>query len=168
MIHRAGLTLQPGFTLLFVNSKDNDSLFHALAILIYEGSHNHDVCRQDIVEYAVDHLFADQRYHGKNCKALARTVGRTMNMVPVMVSRKVCRQLDALTQLHVLNIIMAFVSETPVSYRKRMYQDSQNNGGTYRELVAAGRIFDCHINIIRPHMPMMRINPCGLDIDELS
>jgi hypothetical protein len=47
-----------------------------------------------------------------------------------------------------------------------MYQDSQNNGGTYRELVAAGRIFDCHINIIRPHMPMMRINPCRLDIDE--
>ena len=123
MIHHAGLKLLPGFTLLFVNSKDNDSLFHALAILKYGGSRNHDVCRQDIVEYAADHLFADQRYHGENCKALASTVGRTMNVAPVLVSRKVCRHPDALTQLHVLNVIMDFLSETPVSYRKRMYQD---------------------------------------------
>ena len=169
MLRVDGLTLPPGFTLLPVEERaGNDSLFHALAILKYGGSHNHDVCRQDIVAYVSDHLismYSDQRYHEEDCKALTTTVGRTMNMAPVLVSRKVSRFFDALTQPAVIRI-MNFLSETPEAYRERMTLDFRHNGGNYLELVAAVKILGHHLRIIRPPMTMNRINLCGLEILE--
>ena len=169
MLQVDGLTLPPGFTLLPVKKRaDNDSLFRALAILKYGGSHNHDVCRQDIVAYVTDHLismYSDQRYHGEDCKALTTTVGRTMNMIPVLNSQKVCTFFDALTQPAVIRI-MTFLSETPEAYRRRMTLDSRHNGGNYLELVAAVKILGHHVRIIRPPMMMSRINLYGLEILE--
>ena len=164
-----GLTLPPGFTLLPVKKRtDNDSLFRALAILKYGGAHNHDVCRQDIVAYVHDHLismYPNQRYHGEDCKALTTTVGRTMNMIPILNPRKVCTFFDALTQPAVIKI-MTFLSETPEAYRERMTLDSRCNGGNYLELVAAVKILGHHVRIIRPPMTMKRIDMFGLELLE--
>ena len=108
-------------------------------------------------------MYPDQRYHGEDCKALTSTVGRTMNMIPILNPWKVCTFFDALTQPAVIRI-MDFLSETPESYRIRMTHDSCHNGGKYLELVAAVKILGHHVRIISPPMTMNRINLCELEI----
>ena len=147
------------YTTLYVQRGD-DSMFRALSLLEDGTTDHHGHWREKIVEYVANHLMKDTRYHGKDCQVLTTTVGCNMNMVPILLNKKVCR-ISSLT-LSDLSIIMDFLSETPEAYRKRML-GRRHNRGSYLELVAIGKILERHVVVFYPSGTSIRINHGGVE-----
>ncbi len=143
-------------------------MFRALALLYFGSENRYMNIREAVVVYAtclmqIVQLNANvhMRYCGEDCKALATSVGRNMNLVPVLASQRL-RGIATLTKSDLSRIMDFVCDEKPELYEKRMLGPNNDRGG-FPELVAAGAVLERHIQVTKfaassPYKSTFRVN----------